>query len=72
MARPAVDGLWAVKVECRTGTRRMVGDSTWEDEYHTITWCLCDTIEEAGRMVSALQKGDPRSRETRRAWIDRR
>lgn len=58
---------WAVMLECRAGTMRLIGDA-WEDDYHVITWTTEDTEEKARDEARRQKETNPR--EVRRAWAE--
>lgn len=61
---------YRIKLDCRKGTRRLVHDghgARWEDEYHTITWCEEDTLEDA---IAAVSRALENPREIRNAWYE--
>jgi len=58
-----------VKMECRTGTKRLVHDGRgirWEDEFHIITWCREYSLADAIETVRSLTGGF--SKEVKRVW----
>lgn len=60
---------------CRNGTRRLTDGTAgllWEDVYHTITWSVCATWEEAEADRRALLDGDPARREIKGSYIEER
>jgi hypothetical protein len=64
---------YAVMMECRSGTRRMVDSAAagcyWEDVYTVITWTVEDDRLDALSIAARLQSN---SREVRRAWVEER
>jgi hypothetical protein len=58
---------YKVMIRCLTGTWRLhYNPLQWDNEEHVITWCHCESLDEAERTVADIKAG--KSRHLRAVW----